>query len=252
MKQQLKNITISAVLVASLSAATFSHSAPAPCPRSTEGVSIGLGAGVKLISLKNIVTQTTGAGVVTRSGDAMSNLSSPVIGFYVRKYMPDLLFVPTFVGFEFEYLTDVKKTNIHTSFNNAGGSPDTGYRYREKFDSRLMLGAQLLACSQVDFWGQVGLQVTNFDYEGITRDPNNLRFPMDNNLALAPAGGLEMRFSRPNLVMNGAVTDFILGWTAAYRNAFAVTGTARGVNNYNFAMSSNWSHTFGLKVMFRF
>lgn len=260
MIQQLKNIKISAVLIASLSAATLSHAAapsmsPASCPRSTEGISFGLGAGIKLISLKNVITRTSmNLPNPKRSGDAFSNLSTPVIGVYLRKYTPDLLFVPTFIGFEFEYLTDAKKTNIHTSLNLPGGTLDSGYQYREKFDSRLMFGAQLLNCNQVDFWGQAGLQVTNFDYEGRTQVVQGVtqRFPMDNNLAVAPAGGLEMRLSKPNLV-KGVVTDFILGWTAAYRNAFAVSGTASdGVNSYNFAMSSSWSHTFGLKVMFRF
>ena len=65
-----------------------------------------------------------------------------------------------------------------------------------------------------------------------------------------------MRFSQPNITWlfndGTVVTDFILGWTAGYRNAFKVLGVAPSTNKYEMAMSSNWSHTFGLKVMFRF
>jgi hypothetical protein len=79
---------------------------------------------------------------------------------------------------------------------------------------------------------------------------------MHNNLALAPAAGLEMRFSQPDITWlfndGTVVTDFILGWTAGYRNAFKVLGVAPSTNKYEMAMSTNWSHTFGLKVMFRF
>jgi len=120
-----------------------------------------------------------------------------------------------------------------------------------------MLGAQVGCFNQVDFWAQLGLQLTNFDYQGRTTEPNNggtQYFQIDNNYALAPAGGLEVRFSQPSMLpnFNGIVTDFILGWTAGYRSAFAHAATARSSNSFNFGMNSNWSHTFGLKVMFRY
>lgn len=252
---QLKKIKLGAVLVAFLSGITLAEAPPqiskATHPGRTEGLAFGVGAGVKLLNLKNVATK---AGI-QRSGDNFANTSSPVISIYARKYMPDLLFIPTFWGFEFNVLTDMRKTSIYTNLNNIPGvGLDTGYRYDERWDARAMLGAQLWSGSQLDLWAQAGLQVTNFGYEGRTTDVGGgmQQFKMDNNFALAPAGGLEVRFSQPGLIDCGVVTDFILGWTAGYRNAFKVTGTSTANNSFDIAMSSNWSHTFGLKVLFRY
>lgn len=220
-----------------------------------EGTSLGIGAGVKLLNLKNIATKDPSTPAIVRSHDALANASSPVLGVYARQYMPNLIFVPTFLGFEFNYLTDMKKKSIYAQLSPAtSGGLDTGYQYRERWDSRLMLGAQLFCLGALDFWAQAGIQLTYFDYEGRTReDVNGITqiFKMDNNLALAPTGGLEVRFTNPNL-FSGCATDFIVGWTAGYRNAFRVQGFTSSPAAYDIAMSSNWSHTFGLKVMFRF
>lgn len=258
MNYKLKTIRLTAIFVALLSAVQLSQ-ASAPMskhPSRAEGVAFGLGFGAKLLNLKNISTKNSDNAVGgTRSHDAMANTSSPVISIFARKYIPDLLCLPMFAGLEFNYLTQMKKTNIYANFNQLPGiTLDTGYRYEELWDARAMLGLQLLSYSQVDFWAQAGLQVTYFDYQGITTDTlatGTQRFNMSsNNLALAPAGGLEMRFSQP---LDGfVVADLILGWTAGYRNAFKVLGVAPSGNKYEMAMSSNWSHTFGLKVMFRF
>ena len=265
MFHQLKKLKLCAIFVGILSVITYSEASTTSHPKRTEGLSFGIGAGVKLLNLKNIATRTTSAAVPvgTRSQDSFSNASSPVIGIYARKYMPDLTILPTFLGLEFNYLTNLRKTSIYTRLNfpNGVAAPfpngnDTGYRYQERWDARLMLGAQVACFSQVDFWAQLGLQVTNFDYQGITAEPGNSTqtFSMNNNLALAPAGGLEVRFSQTQILPNfdGVATDFILGWTAGYRSAFAHAATATSSNSFNFAMSSNWSHTFGLKVMFRY
>lgn len=261
MTHKLKKIRLSAVLVSFLSGITVVEAAPqaqiSKHPGRTEGLAFGFGAGVKLLNLKNIITKTTSANppVVTRGFDSFANASTPVISVYGRKYMPCLIGIPTFLGFEFNYLTDMRKKNINSSFNSLpGGIFDSGYRYEERWDARVMLGAQVWSWSQLDLWAQAGLQVTNFYYEGITSEVTGVpqTFKMDNNYALAPAGGLELRYSQPGLVGCNVVTDFILGWTAGYRNAFTVTGTTTTPNSFNFAMSSNWSHTFGLKVLFRY
>ncbi len=263
MNYKLKTIRLSAVFITILSAIQLTQ-ASAPMtkhPSRTEGTAFGFGFGAKLLNLKNISTQNSDAangGI--RSPDAMANTSSPVISIFARKYIPDLLCLPMFGGLEFNYLTSMKKTHIYANINQlAGVGLDTGYRYEERWDARAMLGLQVLNCSQVDFWAQAGLQLTYFDYQGITTDDvatGTQRFNMHNNYALAPAGGLEMRFSQPNITWlfndGTVVTDFILGWTAGYRNAFKVLGVAPSNNKYEMAMSSNWSHTFGLKVMFRF
>lgn len=262
MNYKLKTIRLTAIFVALLSAVQMTQ-ASAPMsrhPSRTEGIAVGFGFGAKLLNLKNISTKNSNNPPrITRSHDAMANTSSPVISIFVRKYIPDLFCLPMFWGVEFNYLTNMKKTNIYANFNQIPGLVlDTGYRYKERWDTRAMLGLQVLSCSQVDFWAQAGLQLTYFDYEGITTDAlatGMQRFNMSNNLALAPAGGLEMRFSQPNMTPFGnnyVVTDLILGWTAGYRNAFKVLGLAPSNNNYEMAMSSNWNHTFGLKVMFRF
>lgn len=254
---QLKKIRFSALFVAFLSGITVAGASPqlatSAHPDRTEGLAFGFGAGVKLLNLKNVATKNITGPAPQRSGDNFANLSSPVLSIYARKYMPNLLYIPTFLGFEFNYLTDMQKTSIHTSFNLPGGTLDTGYRYQERWDARAMLGAQVWSGSQLDLWAQVGLQLTNFDYEGRTTEIGSgmYQFKMDNNYALAPAGGLEVRYSQPGLMGCGSVTDFILGWTAGYRNAFKVTGTTAN-NSYDIAMSSNWSHTFGLKVMVRY
>ena len=255
MIQKLKKIQFGATLVALLSgvSTTEAHSQSMSGPCRTEGLAFGLGVGVKFLSLKNITTKTTPGGVQTRTHDAFSNASSPVIGVYARKYLPNLFILPSFIGLDLEYLTQMDKKNIYGRLNNIG-SFDTGYRYRERWDARAMFGAQLLNFTQIDIWGQAGLAITSYDYEGITL-PTALvenRFRMDNHVALAPAGGLEARFSQPNLVANGVVTDFILGWTATYRRAFAHMANTGDGNTYNFAMNNNWSHTVGLKVMFRY
>lgn len=257
MIHQLKKLRLSAIFVAFLSGITLaeassSMSAPAS-PNRTEGIAFGFGAGVKLLNLKNVATKNITSTAPIRSYDSFANTSSPVISLYARKYMPDLLCIPTFGGVEFNYLTDMRKRNIYYNFNLPGGTLDTGYRYKERWDARAMLGAQLWSWSQLDLWAQAGLQLTYFEYEGITTEAFGIttRFKMDNNLALAPAGGLEIRYSQPGLIDN-VVTDFILGWTAGYRNAFTVSEAAPSSNSFNIAMSSNWSHTFGLKVMFRF
>jgi len=264
MFHQLKKLKLCAIFVGFLSGMTSADASLTSHPKRTEGISFGIGAGVKLLSLKNVVTRTgPGAANPIRSGNSFSNASSPVIGIYARKYMPDLTMFPTFVGLEFNYLTDMRKTNIYARLNFPAGvqtpfsnGNDTGYRYQERWDARFMLGAQVACFSQVDFWAQLGLQLTNFEYQGITAEPGNptQNFSMHNNYALAPAGGLEVRFSQPNILPNFEyiVTDFIVGWTAGYRSAFAHAVTARSSNSFNFAMSSNWSHTFGLKVMLRF
>jgi hypothetical protein len=218
-----------------------------------QGVSLGFGAGAKFLNTKNVSTRNNG-GVFNRSGDSFSNASSPVLGIYARKYMPNFLVLPTFLGIEFNYLTDMRKTSTYANLNLTGGVVDTGFQYRERWDARAMVGAQLFCAGQLDFWAQAGLQATYFDYEGRTILVNGGQtqvFRMDNNLALSPAGGLEVRFTHPNLMSNCA-TDFILGWTAGYRNAFKVIGQTSATNTYDIAMSSNWSHTFGAKVMFRF
>lgn len=258
MIQKLKNIKLSAVLVALLSGISVADAA-APYtstgshPGRTEGFSFGLGAGIKFVNLKNVVTETTFNGVQARSFDDFSHTSSPTIGVYARKYFPNLVFLPTFLGVDFEYLTQLRKKNMFAA-TNIGGTLGEGYQYRERWDARAMLGAQLFNCSQVDFWAQLGLQVTNFDYQGlVTEAAGGLqRFEMDNNYALAPAGGLEARFSQPNLVANGVVTDFIVGWTATYRKAISVMGTTTAGNTFNFAQNANWSHAVGLKIMFRY
>jgi hypothetical protein len=258
MIQKLKNIKLSAVLVALLSGISVAEAA-APsastgsCPGRTGGFSFGLGAGVKFVNLKNIITETTAGGVQSRSYDDFSHTSSPTIGVYARKYFPNLAFIPTFLGFDFEYLTQLRKKNMLPA-TNIGGTLGEGFQYRERWDARAMLGAQLLSCSQVDFWAQVGAQVTNFDYQGLVTEAKGglQRFEMDNNYALAPAAGLEARFSQPNLVANGVVTDFILGWTATYRKVITVMGTTSVGNTFNFAQNANWSHQVGLRVMFRY
>lgn len=257
---QLKKIRLSTILVAFLSGITITEASPRLSmstpgyPGRTEGLAFGFGAGVKLLNLKNVATKNVTGAAPQRSGDNFANLSSPALSIYGRKYIPSLLYIPTFLGFEFNYLTDMRKTNIYTSFNLGGGTLDTGYRYQERWDARAMLGAQVWSGSQVDLWAQVGLQVTNFDYEGRTTEIGSgmQQFKMDNNYALAPAGGLEIRYSQPGLMGCGSVTDFILGWTAGYRNAFKVTGTSTANNSYDIAMSSSWSHTFGLKVLVRY
>ncbi|MBX9804882.1 MAG: hypothetical protein K2Y18_03910 [Alphaproteobacteria bacterium] len=256
---QFKKLRLSAIFVAILTGLAPVEASTSTTttgyPGRTQGTSLGLGVGVKFLNLKNISTMTTSAAVpvTTRSYDAFANASSPTISVYARQYTPNLIFIPSFFGFEFDYLTNLKKNPLYFNFN---GSPqgDTGYSYKENWDARAMFGVQLGCWSQLDFWAQVGLQVTYFEYEGITKQPNGVvnRFKLDNNLALAPAGGLEIRYSQPCLIGNRVVTDFILGWTAGYRNAFKVLGTAANANSYTMAMSSNFSHTINLKVMFRF
>lgn len=258
MSHSLKKIRLAALLVSFLSGMAgteATHQASASKhPGRTEGLSFGFGAGVKLLNLKNVATKNITSAAPQRSGDGFANASSPVISIYGRKYMPCLIGIPTFLGFEFNYLTDLRKKSIHTSLTLPGGTLDTGYRYEERWDARAMLGAQVWRWSQLDLWAQAGLQVTNFYYEGITSEVAGVpqTFKMDNNYALAPAGGLELRYSQPGLIGCNVVTDFIIGWTAGYRNAFKVTGTSTGNNAYDIAMSSNWSHTFGLKVLFRY
>ena len=253
MNYKLKAIRLSAVFIALLSAIQLTQ-ASAKHPSRTEGTAFGFGLGAKFLSLKNISTRNSDAnGGGNRSHDGMANTSSPVISIFARKYIPDLLVLPMFGGVEFNYLTQMKKKSIYANLNQL-----PGYRYEERWDARAMLGLQIWNASQVDFWAQAGLQLTYFDYQGITTDPVTTsvqRFNMHNNLALAPVGGLEMRFSQPNITWlfndGTVVTDFILGWTAGYRNAFKVLGVTPN-NKYEMAMSSNWSHTVGLKVMVRF
>jgi hypothetical protein len=237
MNYKLKIIRLSAVFMALLSAIQLTQaSAPmSKYPGRTEGTSFGFGLGTKFLNLKNISTKNSDAnGGGTRSHDGMANTSSPVISIFARKYIPDLLVLPMFGSLEFNYLTKMEKKSIYANLNQlAGVGLDTGYRYQERWDARAMLGLQVLSCSQLDFWAQAGLQLTYFDYQGITTDTvaaGTQRFNMDNNYALAPAGGLEMRFSQPNITWlfndGTVVTDFILGWTAGYRNAFKVLGVA--------------------------
>ncbi|MCE3230527.1 MAG: hypothetical protein K0R52_455 [Alphaproteobacteria bacterium] len=259
LKRIVRTTSLSAFLFAFLSGIAVAGASPQMSqpahPGPTEGLAFGVGAGVKFLNLKNIATRTDTGGNVTRSGDGFANTSSPVISLYGRKYMPDLLWIPTFWGLEFNYLTDMSKTSIHSSLTLPGGALDTGYRYQERWDARVMLGAQVWSGNQLDLWAQAGLQLTNFNYEGRTTEvaggPTQI-FTMDNNYALAPAGGLEIRFSRPGLLHGKVVTDFILGWTAGYRNAFKVTGTSTANRTYSIAMNANWNHTFGLKVLFRY
>ena len=254
MIHQLKKLRLSAIFIAFLTGLAPVEASSA-CPCRTSGTAVGLGLGVKLLNLKNISTRTTPLQQIERSHDAFANASTPVISLYARQYMPNLLWTPAFIGLEFDYLTDLHKRDIYYRFNNLPGNPlDTGYNYKENWDARLMLGAQLGCWSQLDLWAQAGVQLTYFEYEGITSAVNalNTHFRMDNHVAVAPAGGLEIRFSKPNLVSNKVVTDFILGWTAGYRNAFAVLGNAPSGNSYKIAMNANWTHTFGLKVLFRF
>jgi len=254
MMQKLKKIRLSAVLIALLSGiSTTTSASTGSCPCHTDGFSFGLGVGVKFVNLKNVITETTSTGVQARSFDDFTNTSSPTIGVYARKYFPNLVPLPIFLGIDLEYLTQLRKKNMFNA-TNIGGTLGEGYQYRERLDARAMVGAQILSCSQIDFWGQVGLAVTNFDYQGlVTEQTGGLqRFEMDNNYALAPAGGLEARFSQPNLVANGVVTDFILGWTATYRSAISVITTTSAGNTFKFAQNANWSHTVGLKVMFRY
>lgn len=248
-------------LVSLLSGMAIAETAPqAPkvhYPGRNEGWALGLGAGVKLLNLKNIATRTTAGGVSQRSGDSFANTSSPVISVYARKYIPDLLFTPAFFGLEFDCLTGMRKTSIYANFNNVPGlSVDTGFRYQERWDARAMAGAQVWGGSQLDLWAQVGLQVTNFAYEGRTTEATGSpqSFTMNNNYAFTPAVGLEVRYSDPNSICfcRGIRPDFIIGWTAGYRNAFKVMETSTGNNTYNIAMSSGWSHTFGLKLLFRY
>ena len=263
MNYKLKAIRLSAVFIALLSAIQLTQASASMTkhPSRTEGTAFGFGLGAKFLSLKNISTRNSDAnGGGNRSHDGMANTSSPVISIFARKYIPDLLVLPMFGGLEFNYLTQMKKKSIYANLNQLPGvGLDTGYRYEERWDARAMLGLQIWNASQVDFWAQAGLQLTYFDYQGITTDrvaDGVQRFNMHNNLALAPVGGLEMRFSQPNITWlfndGTVVTDLILGWTAGYRNAFKVLGVAPSNNKYEMAMSSNWSHTFGLKVMFRF
>jgi hypothetical protein len=261
MIEKLISIRISAVLATLLvgTSVVNAHAQPmstATHPNNTQGFSFGLGAGVKLVNLKNIITQTTLGGVQGRSHDDFANTSSPTIGVYVRKYCPDLAFLPLFFGFDFEYLTQLRKQNMFTPVNLGTGTQGVGYKYTERWDARAMIGAQVLTFSQVDFWAQLGLQVTNFEYQGLVNElaGGTQRFIMDNNYALAPAGGLEARFSQPNQISNGVVTDYILGWTACYRKAISVMGTTTppASNTFNFAQNANWSHTFAIKVMFRY
>jgi hypothetical protein len=260
---QLKKLKLSAIFMAFLSGITVTEASPSMStpayPGRISGTALGVGLGVKLLNLKNISTKTTSSTppFTTRSADSFANASSPVVSIYARQYMPDLMVIPTFVGLEFNYITSLHKRHIYALLNfpnNGLNAPDTGFRYKENWDARAMLGAQLWSWAQLDLWAQAGLQLTYFEYEGITTDINNIttRFPMDNRLALAPALGLEVRYSHPGLISDQVVTDFILGWTAGYRNAFTVSGNTPSGNNYNIAMSTNWSHTFGLKVMFRF
>ncbi len=260
MNYKLKTLKLSAIFVALLSSIQLTKAAPPMSnhPSRTEGTAFGFGVGVKMLNLKNIATKNPIANPL-RSHDGMANTSSPVLSIFARKYIPDFLPLPMFGGLEFNYLTQMRKTSIYANLNQiAGTALDTGYRYEERWDARAMLGVQILECSQLDFWAQAGLQLTYFDYQGITNtNGGTLRFNMNNNYAVAPTGGLEMRFSQPNISClfgdGSVVTDFILGWTAGYRNAFKVLGSdTTGNTTYDIAMSSNWSHTFGLKVMFRF
>lgn len=253
MIHKLKKIKHAAMFMAFLSGITIAEASPSR----TSGTAIGLGVGAKFLNLKNISTRTTSAipPVTTRSNDSFANSSSAVFGIYGRKYMPDFLSVPTFLGLEFDYLADLKKNSIYTNLNaNPALALDTGYKYREYWDARAMLGAQLWSWTQLDLWAQAGLQLTYFEYTGQTTDINNVLTSrtMHNKLALAPAAGLEVRYSVPGLIDNSIVTDFILGWTAGYRSAFTIAETAPTGDTYTMAMSSNWSHTVGLKVMFRF
>lgn len=261
MNYKLKTLKLSAILVALLSSIQITKAA-APIskhPSRTEGTAFGFGVGAKLLNLKNISTINVDSANALRSHDGMASTSSPVLSIFARKYIPDLLPLPMFGGLEFNYLTQMRKNSIYAKLNPAVSGLDTGYRYEERWDARAMVGVQVLEFSQLDFWAQAGLQLTYFDYQGITNTAagSTQRFNMHNNYALAPTGGLEMRFSQPNAFGlfedKSVVTDFILGWTAGYRNAFKVIGTdSAGTNSYEIAMSSNWSHTFGLKVMFRF
>ena len=252
MLRQLKKFRVAAVCMAILSGISLAE-ASAPGPH--EGVSIGIGAGVKLLNLKNIATRTTNAGVVSRSHDGMTNASSPVIGLYARKYVPNFICWPAFFGLEFNYLTDMRKTSLYARLNNLNQMTyDTGFHYRETWDARAMLGVLVWCAGQLDFWAQAGVQATYFKYEGIINEVfgQEQRFRMHNEVALAPAGGLEVRFTKLNLFSDNVATDFILGWTAGYRNAFKLIESSNAGNTYHIAMSSNWNHTFGLKVMFRF
>jgi hypothetical protein len=263
MNYKLKTIRLSAVFIALLSTLQLTQASASMTkhPSRTEGTAFGFGLGAKFLNLKNISTKnsdTNGGGI--RSHDGMANTSSPVISIFARKYIPDLLALPMFGGVEFNYLTQMKKKSIYANLNQLPGvGLDTGYRYEERWDARAMVGLQIWNASQLDFWAQAGLQLTSFDYQGIATDTvatGAQQFNMYNNYALAPVGGLEMRFSQPNMTWlfndGTVVTDFILGWTAGYRNAFKILGVAPSGNKYEMAMSSNWSHTFGLKVMFRF
>ena len=261
MNYKLKTLKLSAIVVALLSSIQLTKATAqmSKHPSRTEGTAFGFGFGAKLLNLKNISTKNPAGPNLSRSHDGMANTSSPVLSVFARKYIPDLLPLPMFGGLEFNYLTQMRKTSIYAKLNAPASGLDTGYRYEERWDARAMIGVQVLEFSQLDFWAQAGLQLTYFDYQGITTSANGStqRFNMHNNYALAPTGGLEMRFSQPNISClfgdGSVVTDFILGWTAGYRNAFKVLGTdPTGANSYDMAMSSNWSHTFGLKVMFRF
>lgn len=262
MNYKLKTIRLSAVFIALLSAIQLTHASTsiAKHPGRTEGVAFGFGVGAKFLNLKNIATKNSDRGPLSiRSHDAMANTASPVISIFARKYVPDLLCLPMFGGLEFNYLTKMYKKSIYANINQAPGvGLDTGYRYEERWDARAMIGLQVWDFSQADIWAQAGLQLTYFDYQGITTEaPNGTqRFNMSNNLALAPAGGLELRVSQPNLTWlfndGTVVTDFIIGWTAGYRNAFKVLGVTPANNKYEMAMSSNWSHTFGIKILFRY
>lgn len=255
----VKKLKLNAALIALLSSITLAEAAgPAPAPshpNRTEGLAFGFGAGVKLLNFKNVATKEPGSATPNRSGDGFANTSTPILSLYARKYMPDLLLLPAFWGVEFSYLTDMRKTHIHANLNLAGGTLDTGYKYDERWQARAMLGAQLWSWCQLDLWAQAGLQLTNFSYQGITYEVAGVpqRFDSDNNFALTPAGGLEVRFCKPGLFASKhVVTDFILGWTAGYRKAINVLGTSTNRASFDIGMNANWTHEFGLKVMFRF
>jgi len=257
----LKVLKLSALFIAVLSSVSFTdasqNKASKTCPSRTDGLAFGLGVGVKLINLKNIATQGNVTATPLRSADTMSHISSPIFGIYMRQYMPNLVCFPTFWGLEFDYLFNAQKRNLFAKFNAPVTGFDTGIEYREYWNARAMLGAQLWSWSQLDLWAQAGLQITYFRFKGITFETNGVpqNFNMGNKLrsALAPAGGLEVRFCQPGLFANSrVVTDFIVGWTASYRSAISHSATALSGTSYTFTSSANWSHIFGLKVLFRY
>jgi len=264
MFHKIKTLRTSAAFILALSGISLteaSSSMTQAYPKSTEGLALGFGAGVKLLNLKNVITLNPNTPGTIRSHDIMSNGSSPVLSLYARKYMPNLLPLPTFLGLEFDYLAGMTKTSMYDARITAarGGQfiDMAGFRYKEFWDARAMLGAQLWAWSQLDLWGQLGLQVTHFEYEGTLKADQVIplmKYTMSNNFAFGPAGGLEVRFSRPNLFQNSrVVTDFIVGWVAGYRQAFKTLGKSPQPNRtFEYSMSANWSHTFGFKVLFRY